>query len=66
MPSKYDCMDNQRAMSLLSYINAYSLKSKQSTLTESMKSKAIDLCDELGYCGGYWKEHAVYLRACFL
>lgn len=66
MPSKYDCMDNQRAMSLLSYLNAYRLKSKQASLTEPMKNRAMDLCDELGYCGGYWKEHAAYLRACFL
>ena len=65
MPSKYDCMDNHRAMRLLSYINAYILKSKQETLTEAMKESAMELCDKLGYCGGYWKWHAVNLRACF-
>lgn len=66
MPSKYDGVRNKDAMNILSRINAYIFKYKQSTLTESMKAKAIDLCDELGCCGGYWKEHAVYLRACFL
>ena len=66
MPSKYDGMRNKGALSLLSQINAYILKSEQATLTERMKDRVLDLCDELGYCGGYWKEHAVHLRACFL
>ena len=66
MSNKYDGMKNQEAMNLLSLINAYILKGKQASLTESMKDKVMTLCDELGYCGGYWKEHAANLRACFL
>ena len=65
MPSKYDGMRNQEAMSLLSQINVYTIKSKEASLTGRMKDRAMDLCDELGYCGGYWKEHAANLRACF-
>ena len=65
MSNKYDGMKNQDAMNLLSKINAYILKGKQESLTEPMKESAMELCDKLGYCGGYWKWHAVNLRACF-
>ena len=65
MLSKYDGMKNQEAMNILSQINAYIFKGKQTTLTEPMKDRALDLCDKLGYCGGYWKGHAANLRACF-
>ena len=66
MPSKYDGMRDQWAFSLLSQINVYILKSKQASLTERMKDRVLDLCDEVGYCGEYWKEHAANLRACLL
>lgn len=65
MLNKYDGMKNQEAMNLLIQINSYILKSKQASLTERMKDRALNLCDKLGYCGGYWKGHAANLRACF-